>query len=219
MRRVHEIDLDLEKLSKLYWENNLSISKIGKLYSLHPTTVLKRMKKYNISRRSLSESGFVAYKDKPKFIIKHKLSNEEELLKIAGLMLYCCEGSFKGSGIDFANSDPKIVALFLMFLRKICGVAEKRLSVYLYAFSNQDINKLKFFWKKTTNIPLSQFSRPYIRKVKNDSNEKMKYGLVKIRYYDKKLLKVLECWFSNYYNKLLPEWGQVAERSMATDCK
>ena len=200
MPRLNEIDLDLEKINTLYWENKLSISKIAKIYNLHPTTILKRMKKYNILRRSLSESGYVAHDDKPKFILKHKLSHKEELLKIAGVMLYCCEGSFKGNGIDFANSDPRIIVLFLKFLRKICGISEVRLSIYLYAFANQNIDNLKVFWSKKTNVPLSQFTRPYIRRVRNSSHEKMKYGLVKIRYYDKKLLKVLEHWLNSYYN-------------------
>jgi hypothetical protein len=219
MQKLDKVDLNLEKLNKLYWKNNLSISNIGNIYNLHPTAVLKRMKKYGIPRRSLSQSSFIVYKDKPKFILKEKLSHEEELLKIAGLMLYCCEGSFKGSGIDFANSNPKIILLFLEFLRKICGVAEKRLSVYLYAFANQDVNNLKLFWSKITNIPLNQFSKPYIKKAYDTNTAKMEYGLVKIRYYDKKLLKVLENCLDTYYNQFLNTNGQVAERSMATDCK
>jgi hypothetical protein len=200
MLRLNEIELDSEKLNTLYWKNKLSISKIGKIYNLHPTTILKRMKKCNILRRSLSESGFLVNDDKPKFVLKNELSHKEKFLKIAGVMLYCCEGSFKGNGIDFANSDPRIIVLFLKFLRKICGISEKRLSVYLYAFANQNIDNIKLFWSKKTNIPLAQFTRPYIRRVHNNNNEKMKYGLIKIRYYDKKLLKVLECWLNSYYN-------------------
>jgi hypothetical protein len=210
-------NLNSHNLSNLYWKDKMSIPKIASLYDLNPSTILKCMKKYGINRRSLAESNYLSYEYKPKFSLKENLSTEEKLLKVAGVMLYCCEGSFKGKGIDFANSNPDIIRLFLQFLRKICGVSESRLRIYLYAFSDQDIEKLKKFWSDITKIPKAQFSKPYLRN-SHSPNRSMPYGLVKIRYSDKRLLKVLETWLVGYYNIFINQCGQVAERSMAADC-
>jgi len=54
-------------------------------------------------------------------------------------MLCWAEGAKTGKTVDLANSDPGIVALFLAFLRGICGIAESRLRVLLYAHADQDI--------------------------------------------------------------------------------
>ena len=102
-------------------------------------------------------------------------------------MLYWAEGTKKGDTVDFANSDPKMIKLFMRFLREICGVAESRIRVYLYAFDNQNIVALKRFWSKITHIPLAQFTKPYIRKTDGKTkNQKMPFGMIHIRYNDKR---------------------------------
>ena len=212
---INKKTLDPETLRSLYWKKNMSIPEIGKQYDLNAATIHKRMKKHGIPRRSLSESNYIVNKDKPRFYPKNDLTHDEEMLKIAGLMLYCSEGTFEGKSLDFANSDPEIVELFLKFLRNICGINENRLRVYLYAFSNQEIEKLKGFWSNATGIPLNQFTKPYVRDNRTDNN-RMPYGLVKIRYSDKKLLVLLRNWLDNYKNSLLKiEWvgGRVVNGS------
>lgn len=96
-----------------------------------------------------------------------------------------------------------MIKIFLKFLREVCGVDEKRLRVYLYCYSDQSIEILLNYWYKLTNIPKSQFSKPYIR---NDflpeKSGKMKYGLVHIRYADKKLLYQIDNWIKEYCKKI-----------------
>jgi len=59
-------------------------------------------------------------------------------------MLYWAEGfqSEKAKMIDFANSKPEMISLFLKFLRQICGIDENRLRAYLYCYENQSPQKL-----------------------------------------------------------------------------
>lgn len=195
-------ELSSQVLRQLYWEKNHSLSQIAYEYGINITSVLKRMKKYGIERRSLSESGYLFHSDKPGFNIKTILNPEEEKLFIAGIMLYWAEGTLKRDTIDFANSNPEIIKVFLKFLRKICGVDESRLRVYMYVFSDQDIGKIKKFWEKTTGIPSSQFVKPYVRETENSVERKrrMEYGLIKIRYSDKKLLCIIKGWIDKYIN-------------------
>lgn len=116
-------------------------------------------------------------------------------------MLYWGEGS-KWDGevtVDFANSDEKMIKLFLVFLRKVCGVREKKLRVFAYFYANQKINKNINYWSKVTRIPKNQFTKPYIRKdFKESKKDKMPHGLIHIRYADKKLLNVIRNWIDEY---------------------
>ena len=128
---------------------------------------------------------------------------------MAGVLIYWAEGAkFKGMDgvpctVDLANSDPRMAILFLRFLREICRVDEDKLGVQLYCYADQDIEILKNYWYKRTSISLKKFIKPYVR---NDflpeKSGKMKYGLVHIRYTDKKLLMQIDEWIKEYCKKL-----------------
>lgn len=191
------------KVRRLYWEEKLSITEIANKFEVSYEVIYNLMKRNNIPRRSRSESNYATNKYKPQFKIKKNLSVEEEKLRIAGIMLYWAEGSKNGHMIDFTNSDPAMIKLFLEFLRKICGVKDKRLRIYLYAYSYQNIDKLKKYWSKITKVPLEQFTKPYIRKSNpNLSGRKLDNGLVHVRYSDKRLYDSIINWISEYIPKV-----------------
>ncbi len=157
------------------------------------------MCKNNIPRRSPTQVNYVNNRGKPQFKVKTDLTIFEEKIKISGIMLYWAEGTFRGTTVDFANSNPEMIKVFLMFLREICGAHEKRLRVYLYAYEHQDIEKLKLYWRDITGISLNQFIKPYVRKGNlNLSQRKLPYGLIHIRYNDKQLLEIIRSWLDNY---------------------
>ena len=97
--------------------------------------------------------------------------------------------------VDFANSRPEMIRVFFQFLRIICGVDEQRLRCYIYCYSNQDVNALIRYWSQQTQIPRTQFTKPYVRKDfdKNKTN-KITYFLIHINYSDKRLLLQLKQW-------------------------
>jgi len=167
------------------------------------------MNRYGIVRRNLSFANFAVNRYKPQFQPKESLSVYDNYLKISGLMLYWAEGTFKGNTVDFANSDPDMIKIFLRFLREICGIKEERLRIYLYAYSYQDITKIKRFWHKITGIPLKQFTKPFIRHNDHFSNRKLTFGLIHVRYNDKKLLFLIKEWLEKY--KLQWTGTQVAK--------
>ena len=106
-------------------------------------------------------------------------------------MLYWGEGVKSGKNtVDFANSDKKMVLIFLKMLRQIFRVKEKRLRVLLYCYSNQSVNKLINYWVRELKIPRNQFIKPYVRQDFNARKiNKMPYGVVHIRYNDTKLYR------------------------------
>ena len=142
-----------------------------------------------------------------KIILSNSLQDIREL-KVAGAMLYWAEG-YKGSiekpadRIDFTNSDPDMISVFVTFLRTIFILDEQKFRILLYAYSDQNIPELISFWSLHTKIPKEQFTKPYIRTDFRIDGRKMKYGLVHIRYYDKKLLSELKKMIHSYSLSLL----------------
>ena len=180
----------LRKIKTLYFERKLSMREIAEKLGVSMDAIVYFMRKNKIARRSLKETRALIFKNKKlSFKEKRELSWNQERLKLAGLILYWAEGykTIKSSGIDFANSDVGMVALFVKFLRVIYKVDEKRFRILLYCYANQNISSLIKFWSKLTGISKKQFSKPYIRTDFRKDGRKMKYGMVHIRYADKKL--------------------------------
>jgi len=123
--------LETSKIRDLYWNHGLNAREIAKKLDISVWSLYNLMEKNSIPRRSQSEVSYLLHKDKPRFEIKADLDVIEEQLKVAGIMLYWAEGARKGSTVDFANSDPDMIRIFVKFLRNICGIKEERLRVYL----------------------------------------------------------------------------------------
>lgn len=189
----------------LYYEEKLNAREIAEKLNISLDAVYYFMRSNGLKRRSYSEFNFVRFEKKPpSFKLRNNLSIKDKELKALGTMLYWAEGFQSDSAdiVDFANSKPAMIALFLRFLRRICGVNESKLRVYLYCYSNQNLEYLINYWSKLTNLPKEQFTKPYIREdFKIEKAGKMKYGLIHIRYYDKKLLELIRKWTNEYVQK------------------
>jgi len=184
------MNLPIEKVKNLYYKKGLSAREVGERLDVPVWQVIRFMKKYKLPRRTAAETSRLNFIRSPKsFKIKSSLTEKEESLKIAGLMLYWAEGVKIGRNtVDFANSDPAMIKLFLRLLREIYQVNESKLRVLLYCYSNQEVKRLISYWTKITKIPETQFIKPYIRQdFRQSKSGKMPYGLVHIRYNDQKL--------------------------------
>ena len=111
----------IEEIKNLYYKEGLSTSEVANKFGVTVWQVIKYMKKNNLRRRESQESNYLRYlRQKPSFQIRITLTNHEEKLAIAASMLYWAEGvkGKKGVTVDFPNSDPKMIELFLKFLRE-----------------------------------------------------------------------------------------------------
>jgi len=184
--------LDKEAVSKLYNKTGLSSSEIARKYNISVWRVISFMRRSGLKRRTPAETLRIQFYKKPLTFNKLRvLSSEQKKLLIAGLMLYWAEGS-KASKytVDFANSDEKMLLIFLKMLRGIYNVNEDKFRVYIYCFSNQDAGELIEFWSKKLDISKNKFTKPYIQKnINENKTDKMPFGLIHIRYSDMKLHK------------------------------
>ena len=196
-----------KKICSLYLRNKYSMVMIAEELKISPNKVWYSLKKNNIPRRNRSEAGYLTHVQRfNKFPakIRQKFTPEQKELLISGIMLYWAEGWKKNSGrVSFSNSDPKMIQVFLKFLRETCGIYENRLHILLHLYEDQNELKLRKYWSKITRIPLKQFNASYIHKGKVGTyKKKSKYGTVALKYCDKRLLNQILQWINEYKNKL-----------------
>lgn len=105
--------------------------------------------------------------------------SEKELLLI-GAALYWGEGSksekMTSTPLDFSNSDPLMVAVYMKFLRKILKVPEERIRAGIHLYQSTSVIKAKKFWAMTTNLPEDRFF--IIKQVSRASKGKRPFNIL-----------------------------------------
>lgn len=98
-------------------------------------------------------------------------------LEIAGIFLYWGEGSkyMKGS-LSLNNTDPKVLKFTLYWLVKGLHVPEEKIKVFLHLYSDMNKEEEMLFWSDQLKIPLSQFSKPYIKESKRIEIDQKGFG-------------------------------------------
>lgn len=183
--------MTIDNILNLYTNQGLSTREIGEQLGNTPWQIIRILKKYGVQLRSSAETQRIQFNRSP--LSFNKLSSMIQRTKSlyeAGLMLYWAEGGKSNNGVvDFANSDERMVCIFLSMLRNVYRVTEDKLRVLLYCYKNQDVDKLIRYWSNKLSIPSQQFTKPYIRQEYNEKKiHKMERGLVHIRYNDTRLL-------------------------------
>lgn len=78
------------------------------------------------------------------------------------LALYAGEGAkADGRGIVFANSDTRLIVIFLHWLRSAFSVDERKMRMRLYLHAGLDVDRALEHWARASQIPLTQFDKPY----------------------------------------------------------
>jgi len=168
---------------------NLSGPDIAKKLNVNIRWVYRSLERRGIKRRTSAVQNRIRFEGSPlSYNFKEKLSQSDRELLVAGAMLYYGEGAKTGQTVDFANSDPRMLKIFIKFLREICGIDEKKLRFYLYCFSNQNSGELIRYWSKLLKASTEQFTKPYIKEANPKQTRVMSYGVLHIRYSDSRLL-------------------------------
>lgn len=162
-------------------------------WSYHQVTYW--MDKHDIPRRSLSEAIYTKQNPKgdPFKIKKLKTKRDLELFNL-GVALFLGEGTKKNKhNVILSNTNPKILKLFLKFLKEICGVESQKIRAALNIFDDVNLEEALNFWQKTMGIPHSMFAMPTIRKSRGGTyKNKSKYGTLTVYVSNTKLKKLID---------------------------
>jgi hypothetical protein len=81
-------------------------------------------------------------------------------LLLVGAALYWGEGTkSEGHGpyITFSNSDPKMVSIFMRFIREILEVKEEKIRAGIQIHPNIKESTARIFWSRITKLPADRF--------------------------------------------------------------
>ena len=113
-----------------------------------------------------------------------KLTKREFL--IAGLSLYWGEGCKKKHGLEFCNSDPKMVKFLIDWLKRCFEVPSSsiycRVGVNIIHKDREE--RIRNYWADITGIPLNQFTKTTFKLVNNKkvySNFEQHFGTLTVR--------------------------------------
>ena len=151
-----------------------------KLASMRRGAIAKRNQRITLTREIQCEA------------IKQIGDISKRELFLIGVALYWAEGSKEkegrpGSGVQFSNSDPKMLKLFIEWLTEICGVEKEDISfgIYIHENSKNNLDTVKKYWSEKLNFPLSHFPYAYFKKNKIKTNRKnigdSYFGLLKLK--------------------------------------
>ncbi len=118
--------------------------------------------------------------------IRHLTKRE---LWLAGVLLYWAEGSKErdssvGTQLKFNNSDPRMVRLFLIWLKEVFNVQEDDIVYELYIHKTGDAQKAIQFWENATSCERGKiriyFKRHRVKKTNRKNVEENYHGLLRV---------------------------------------
>jgi hypothetical protein len=136
-------DLDLCQKAKECLQNKLQ-------------TQRDRARNFALQKNKDNRNNYLAgLKKKHKNIVSEISSLNSSLIALS--MLYLGEGGKRGGHTYFGNSDPEIITLFLVFLRRCFAIDEKKFRITVQCRADQNSKELEVFWSEISGVPLDQF--------------------------------------------------------------
>src|ERR1035437_1336323 len=114
-------------------------------------------------------------------------------LWLIGIVLYWAEGTKEkdfqpGISINFNNSDPRMIKVFIKWLLESCKVQKDRINyeIYIHENSKNSIDEARKFWSRVSGFPIDKFNKVYFKKNKiKKTNRKntgdLYYGLLRVK--------------------------------------
>ena len=146
---------------------------------------LKREKRIIASQATIRQS----WRD----IQEHNILKDP--LFVVGIALYWAEGGKTQEKISFSNSDPHMIRCIMKWLRICCKVNEPKFRIHIHIHSLHSRKNIEYFWSKITGIPLSQFTKTYIKKTSLGQRKNILYnGTCVVRVHDTILFRKFIGW-------------------------
>ncbi|OGE94603.1 MAG: hypothetical protein A3B10_00375 [Candidatus Doudnabacteria bacterium RIFCSPLOWO2_01_FULL_44_21] len=125
-------------------------------------------------------------------------------LFISGLMLYWGEGdkNLKNGKVRITNSDPEMIKIFCMFLKKVLIIPNHKITARLLLYPDLIDGPQKRFWSKLIELPIERFRKStYI--IGRHPTRRLSYGVCSIDVYSRKLKEKILKWSELYRQYLI----------------
>jgi hypothetical protein len=123
---------------------------------------------------------------------------------LASFLIWTEGGKSAKSYVNFINSDPIMIKTFLFLLRKGFTLNEKKFRALVHIHTYHNENQIRNYWINATQIPITQFSKCYLKpNTKHRIREGYK-GCIRIRYYDYRIALQLRSFYNSFVRKIGP---------------
>lgn len=187
--------IEKNKLENLYLKSKKSTREISKHFNCSENRINYWLSKFNIKKRSISESIYLkANPNGDPFIIKKPRSKDEYFLYGLGLGLYWGEGNKKNkNSVRLGNTDPRLIKKFIEFLERNFEIDKNKLHFGLQIFGDMDKIQALNFWKKYLHTDESKFQKIIVtpRRGVGNYREKTKYGVLTVYFNNVKLRNII----------------------------
>ncbi len=200
---MNSLIISERKLKNLYLNQKKSSAEIASFFKCSEHKVNYWLKKYNISKRSISEA--IYNKCNPQgdpFKVQPILNINDAKLFGLGLGLYWGEGNKKNkNSVRLGNSDPLIINNFIKFLIGIFKIKRNKLRFGLQIFGDLSERKVLSFWLKELKefgINKSQFFKVTMTPSRSLGNyrEKSKLGVLTVHFANTKLKNLIDSYIA-----------------------
>jgi len=119
-------------------------------------------------------------------------------------MLYWAEGDSKieNCSVRLTNTDPQMIRIFTHFLRKICGVPNERMRVYIILYPDLNEKTCRNYWSTISGIPYNQFIKTQFIKGRHPT-KRLAYGICMINVGSRQLKEKIYVWLKLFQTDLL----------------
>ncbi len=144
-----------------YWFKNIKLTRKEKYRLINNQKLAQERGLTEANKRRtqrIYKENQEAYKDGYNFT--GRLSKKE--LFLIGAALYWAEGTKKQDNltteiVEFSNSDPDMIKLYMKFIRVILKPDEERIRAGIYIHDHVNEKEARNFWSKTTKLPSDRF--------------------------------------------------------------
>jgi len=160
--------LGVSKSSVSVWCRDIVLT-INQIDNLHSQSVIGGYKGRLKGARLQREKREFKIRNYEKLGVKNIGSLGSRDLLLLGLGLYLGEGNKSGNKFQFTNSNPDIIKLIILWLKKMFGIKKKDFVFHVMinqAHRSRD-EKLKKYWARITNSGMSYFNKTVFIKAKN----------------------------------------------------
>lgn len=194
--------LNIAKSTASLWLKNIELDQNAKIQiekrqsqarSKASQTIKNKVKN---RQRELSESA-------NKMILKLNIANNPHLCKLFCSLLYWGEGNKTGYRVGFTNSDPIMIKTFIKLFRQSFSLDESKLRALVHIHEYHIESEIKKYWSKITNIPLSQFTKSYLKPHTGRIVRQEYKGTLRITYADTRIVDEIKA----VYNELAKSLG------------
>lgn len=147
-------------LSNQQWSKDVGLE-LARRNQVKSTVVLKELAKVRGAHlKKLYEQAESEANDEFDMLKYHPLF-------ISAMMIYWGEGDkLSRNRISVVNTDPNLLKVFVLFLKRICGFDESKIRAWILAYPDLDTIQIKSFWSDKIGIDESSFRKTIIIKGK-----------------------------------------------------